>query len=203
MRNLIKYVFIFLAITVCSPMFSQSSTTSGGSLDEGALESQFDYIMRKSTNYQGHKVIKKAWIDKFYNNFSDSLTTSYTQIASLDRKILQQQARVDSLNTQVARLDGSVAQISKEKDSFSLFGILLNKSTYNALMWGLILGLGAALAYFVFRFKRSHIVTTKARNSYAKTKEEFDAFRQKTLEKEQKLMRELQDELNKNTMNMG
>ena len=203
MKNLIKYLFVALAFLASDVCFSQSSSAASGSLDEGTLKSQFDFMMRKSTNYQGHKVIKKLSIDKFYKNFSDSLNTSYKDIVALNDKVLRQQSNVDSFKVQVNRLQEDVAQVTKEKNSFSLFGLLLKKNTYNTLMWGLILILGGALAFFVVRFKRSHGLTTKARNSYTKTKEEFDAFRQKTLEKEQKLMRELQDELNKNTMNLG
>ncbi len=181
--------------------FGQSNT-GGGSLDAGNLQSQFDFMMRKSTNYQGHKVIKRTSIDKFYRNATDSLSNSYKEIATLNNRIDLQQINIDSLNSQVSQLQAGLTQVEKEKNSFSLFGILLKKNTYNTLLWGLILGLGGALALFVYRFKRSHALTTKARNSYEKTKTAFDAFRQKTLENEQVLMRRLQDELNKNSANI-
>lgn len=203
MKNLFKSLFVVFAFLAANVCYSQTSAAKSGSLEEGTLKSQFDFIMRKSTNYQGHKVIKKQSIDKFYGNFNDSLRTAYKDITALNDQVLRQQSNIDSFKVQVTRLESDVAQVSKEKNSFSLFGLLLNKNTYNTLMWGLILALAGALSLFVFRFKRSHALTTKAKSSYNKTKEEFDAFRQKTLEKEQKLMRELQDELNKNTMNMG
>ena len=186
-----------------SGLIAQGTEKNAGSLNAGTIDSQFDYLLKKSNNYQQYKVVRKDFINKFYSNVSDTLSSNNQKISSLNETIGVQQADVDSMNSQVVTLESDLAQVNKEKDSFSLFGILLNKSTYNTLMWGLILALLGTLIFYIFRFNRSHAVTAKAKESLDKTKTEFDAYRKKTLEKEQKLMRRLQDELNKNEMKMS
>ncbi|WP_235295776.1 hypothetical protein [Portibacter marinus] len=200
MRNLIFYALAFLWVSVLT---GQGSNENTGSLNDGTIDSQYDYLLDKSNNYQQYKVVRKDFLNKFYGNVADTLESNNNEIANLNRTIIMQEESVDSMKSKVETLQSDLAQVNKEKDSFSLFGILLNKSTYNTMMWSLILGLLGALIFYIFRFNRSHAVTAKAKENLSKTKSEFDAYRKKTLEKEQVLMRKLQDELNKNEMNMG
>ncbi len=200
MRNiLIYFALLFSSLTLSG----QTPQEKPGSLNEGSIDSQFKFLVKKSNNYQQYKVVRKDFLNKFYGNIADSLVLNNQEISKLNRTINVQQGDVDSMNSQVATLQQDLAQIKKEKDSFSFFGILLKKGTYSTIMWSLIFGLLGGLLLYIFRFNRSHAVTAKAKESLAKTKEEFDAYRKKTLEKEQVLMRKLQDELNKNEMNMG
>lgn len=196
MKNLLLAFGVFL---ITSSMAAQGSA----SLDAGSIESQFDYLVNKSNNYQQYEVVPRDFLTKFYKNIADSLNSYNEEMTTLNNTIYTQNISVDSLESMVMALNRDLEKVNKEKNSFALFGVLLKKGTYNALMWSLILGLLGALLLFIFRFKRSHVLTAKAKDNLSKTKEEFDAFRKKTLEKEQKLMRRLQDELNKNEMNMG
>ncbi len=192
-----------MAFLWVSVLTGQGSNENTGSLNDGTIDSQYDYLLDKSNNYQQYKVVRKDFLNKFYGNVADTLESNNNEIANLNRTIIMQEESVDSMKSKVETLQSDLAQVNKEKDSFSLFGILLNKSTYNTMMWSLILGLLGALIFYIFRFNRSHAVTAKAKENLSKTKSEFDAYRKKTLEKEQVLMRKLQDELNKNEMNMG
>jgi uncharacterized damage-inducible protein DinB len=64
-------------------------------------------------------------------------------------------------------------------------------------MWGIILVLIIALLIFIYRFKKNHSQTTEARQNLSTTEKEFEAYRAKALEKEQRLGRQLQDERNR------
>ena len=64
-------------------------------------------------------------------------------------------------------------------------------------MWSIIAALIALLAIFIFRFKNSNIVTKATKNALAELENEFKEHRRIALEREQKVRRELQDELNK------
>ncbi len=66
-------------------------------------------------------------------------------------------------------------------------GMPLSKASYNTIMWSIVGVLVVALAFFVFRYKKSHIHTSEARKNLAEVEKEFDAYRVKALEKEQRL----------------
>ena len=82
-------------------------------------------------------------------------------------------------------------------DNISLFGLLLNKTTYNSILWSLIGVLLISLLFFIYKFKNSSVLTNEAKESLVDVEQEFEQYRKKTLEKEQKLRRQLQDEINK------
>ena len=83
----------------------------------------------------------------------------------------------------------------------SLFGIPMSKSGYNVLMWSIIAGLLGLLLLFIYRFKNSNTITRNANKALAEIEEEFEEHRKVALEREQKVRRQLQDELNKQKSN--
>jgi hypothetical protein len=54
-----------------------------------------------------------------------------------------------------------------------------------------------ALFYFIFKFSKSNILTKEAQNNLLDIEQEFEEYRKKSIEREQKLRRQLQDEINK------
>ena len=76
-------------------------------------------------------------------------------------------------------------------------GMQMSKAGYSTLLWSIIAGLVAFLAFFIFRFKNSNIVTKETKSALAERENEFKEHRRVALEREQKVKRELQDMINK------
>jgi hypothetical protein len=53
------------------------------------------------------------------------------------------------------------------------------------------------LGFFIYKFNSSNVLTTEAKKSFQELQQEFDAHKKTAREREQKLARQLQDELNK------
>jgi hypothetical protein len=64
-------------------------------------------------------------------------------------------------------------------------------------MWSIIGALLALLIFFVYKFNNSNVVTKEAKLALAEMEEEFEEHRKVALEREQKVRRQLQDEINK------
>ena len=79
----------------------------------------------------------------------------------------------------------------------ALFGMQMSKGGYNALMWTIIAGLFALLLFFIYKFKNSNTITKQAKKALLETEEEYEEYRRNSLEREQKVRRQLQDEINK------
>ena len=73
----------------------------------------------------------------------------------------------------------------------------MTKNSYNLLLWSIITVLAITTVFFILRFKNSNSLTKAAKTNLAEIEEEFELHRKKSLEKEQKLRRQLQDEINK------
>ena len=78
-----------------------------------------------------------------------------------------------------------------------LLGMPMSKGSYATFMWSIIAVLIVFLALFVYRFKNSNAVTKNAEAALIDLENEFKEHRTMALEREQKVMRKLLDERNK------
>lgn len=197
MRLQLIITLLFSQLILTSLAQSDSTTTQSQGLDGGTLDQQFDYIIDKSNRYQDYKVVKRIWIDKLRANVDDSLQKGRTTISGLKTKNSQQAAKIESLQTAQEGLQKDLDQVNAEKDSMVFFGQLISKSGYNLMVWVLIFALIGISFFLGFKFKQANAITTKANAELLEIQNEFESFRKKSREKEQKLKRELQDEINK------
>ena len=167
------------------------------SLNSGTIDNQFEYVIRKSNNYQEYKVVKKNWLYTLKAHTIDSLKAVHKQLADTKQIVSNQSSEIGVLKTNLADTQGTLDTTNIEKDSMSLFGLQMSKTGYNVLMWSIIGGLLAMLLFFIYKFNNSNATTRTANKQLTETEEEFEEHRKRALEREQKVMRRLQDELNK------
>ena len=111
--------------------------------------------------------------------------------------IESQLSEIDGLKSNLSNTQNTLDATNKEKDSMSLFGWQMSKAGYNTMLWSIIAGLGVLLLFFIFKFKNSNAVTRAAKRSLEEIELEFEEHRRVALEREQKVRRQLQDEINK------
>lgn len=172
------------------------------SLDSGPIESQFEYLTKKSNGWtdergQRYEVVRVQWIEKIKRNTLDSLKAVHKTLNDTKTVVTKQNDEISKLKTSLNSTQGTLEQTNIEKDSMSLFGIQMSKGGYNTLMWSIITGLLAFALFFMYKFKNSNTITKEAKKSLAETEEEFEDHRRIALEREQKVRRQLQDEINK------
>ncbi|MAP53465.1 MAG: tRNA (guanine-N1)-methyltransferase [Altibacter sp.] len=163
-----------------------------------SLEDQFVDVVDNSNNYQDYKVIKKTKINKLRENIMDSIAALETEIQTSETSLDQQKNKIASLTQELAKTQEDLALSRKKENGIELFGMLTEKSTYNTIMWSIILILLLALGFFIYKYKNSNSVTKEAQLKLAETEIEFEEHRQKAIEQQQQLRRKLQDEINKN-----
>ena len=175
----------------------QAPQTNICSLDSGSIESQFDYINSVSNNFEEYKVVRRANLAKIRANVTDSLKVFKDQLGTLNNQLTEQKNSIDQLNGSLSTSQAELQQALDMKDSFSFLGMAIHKSTYNTMMWGIVIVLGILLLFFMYRFKRNYSVTAEIKQTLEETREEFELHRRNTLERERKLNRQLVDEMNK------
>lgn len=161
------------------------------------VKNQFIKVFRKSSNYQDYKVIKRSSFLKLQKNVLDSVHKIKKDVLLKQETINKQQAEITALNEKITTLNGNLSASINKENAISLLGISMNKTSYNALLWSVIVGLLVGLLWFIYKFKNSNVLTRTAENNLKEIEEEFEQHRKKSIEKEQKLRRKLQDEINK------
>ena len=173
------------------------------SLDSGNIDSQFEYVFRKSGNFKGtngqpYEAVKQAWLLKLKANVLDSLKTTYKDLANSEATVANQVKEIDDLKAKLGNTQTTLDQTNEEKNNMALLGMQTSKTNYNVIMWTIIAALTALLLFFIYKFKNSNSLTKEAKYKLEEVESEFEEHRRNALEREQKVRRQLQDELNKN-----
>ena len=161
------------------------------------LENQFDKIYRTSTTYQTYKVISMNKYLELKKNVLDSVKATEKTIADKDELLASERANIVKLEKELNETKANLTASTEKENSISFIGLELNKTTYNLLVWTIIIALALALGLFIFKFTRSNVLTKKAQEKLLEVEQEFESHRKNSLEREQKLRRQLQDEINK------
>jgi len=180
----------------------ESPENNQPSLDQGTIDSQFEYIFKKSGNFKGtngqaYEAVKAASLQKLRSNVLDSLKNTYKKLEASENTVGKQEQEIASLKKSLADTQDTLDNTNKEKDSMELFGIQMSKTNYNVLLWGIIATLIVLLALFIYKFQNSNAVTKSARLKLSELELEYEEHRKTALEREQKVRRQLQDEINK------
>lgn len=195
MNSFKTLLFSVVCILIVSISFAQEDDKL--SLNEGTVDNQFEYVIQKSNNYQEFKVVKKTWMYALKAHTMDSLNAIRKDLSDTQAVVDAQAKEILELKGNLENTQSSLDSTIEEKDSMTLFGIPMSKGGYSSLMWSIIGILVVLLLVFIYKFKNSNTVTKQAKLSLSETEEEFEEHRRNALEREQKVRRQLQDEINK------
>ncbi|MDC8000433.1 hypothetical protein POV26_05260 [Aequorivita todarodis] len=188
-----------LSLTLPLFFFSLTITAQDSiQVNKNTLNDQMTEAFDKSNSYQEYKVIKKAQLATLRRNILDSVSTLQKKIASMESEIAQEKIAVDSLGHNLKTTQQNLIKAKEKEDGIEIFGILTSKATYNSVMWGIIVILLLISGFLFYRFLNSHKITNAAQLKMAEMEIELEDYRRNSLEREQKLRRKLQDEINKN-----
>jgi hypothetical protein len=154
--------------------------------DKG-LFGQYQFVLTKVYHYQ------EPFISSLWRNFSDTLNSSRRKLKEAQGKLITQGKTIDSLNAQVTSKNEALSRV----DGIDILGVVLSKTTYNLIVWGLVAVFGITAIAVMASSGRAKREARYRTQLYTELEEEFKAFKTKANDKEKKLARELQTERNK------
>lgn len=192
-----KNYIVFLLISITSLAFAQENSQGKSN---GTLNEQFDYVMQKSNNFQEYKVVKKDYLLQLKKSSTDSVRQYQKELVDLKKQKESHQAIVSKLNDTLKTTQANLNELQTAQNNVDLFGTTMSKTNYNYLMWGIVSVLGLVLLLLFVQLKSAKSVANEQKSHAEKLETDFEDYKHKTLEKEQKLGRQLQDEINKNRL---
>ncbi|HAF78922.1 MAG TPA: tRNA (guanine-N1)-methyltransferase [Maribacter sp.] len=197
-------ILLLLALLLASNVqFAQNAEEEEDklSLDKGPISNQFDYIAKRSGNYRAdgvrYEVVKESNLFKIRKNVLDSIAAMNKKTGELKATIAEHETTITSLNKKLEETTTNLGLVTEEKDSMSFLGLPVSKGTYNFVLWTIIGALFLTLGLFIYKFRNSNILTQEAKQNLSELEVEYEDHRRRALEREQKISRQLQDEINK------
>ena len=193
--RLYKAIFFFLLFGM--QVIAQDASKPTPASKNGTIENQFDLVIQKSNNYQDFKVVKKEDLNLLKKNSMDSIAKFKTALNELKVKFSTHDVIVKGLNDSLQAVKTELKELKSAQNNVDFLGTPVSKSSYNLIMWGTVSVLFLFLIVSLFQMRSAKVNSKSARDELGKLEEEFDDYKRKALEKEQKLGRQLQDEVNK------
>lgn len=162
-----------------------------------SLKGQYGLLLARSKTYYGFKLINPARLASFYQSVADSIKKERAGNKATRVKLAEQTKTIASLNDQIKGKENSLASSNSRIDEITFLGISFEKSTYNTMVWAIIVLLALALAIVIIRSAKNIHEAKYRTGLYEEISQEYQAYKSKANEKEKKLARELQDERNK------
>ena len=176
---------------------AQGQLTKDSTKVDPSLKGQYQLMLTKSKTLNGYKLVNPGRISAFWKNISDTLSTTRKQLTNANQQLKAQEKDIADLKSQISGKESALAGTNAKINEINFLGISFTKSTYNTIVWSLIIGLAAALAFLILRSAKYMHEAKYRSNLYEEIAQEYQSYKTKANDKEKKLARELQDERNK------
>ena len=186
-----KSIYLFsIALFIFTSSFSQQKDTS-------SIKGKFNLIYNTSSSYKEFKVIRKSRFVNLRNQVSDSVKLLNNELNLKEEKINTLEQDLNNINKVLLKNIAEKTAAIRLQNSILFFGMALDKSSYKIMVWMTFILLIVLLCYFIFKYKNSYLIILAAKQDLLEAENELVKFKKKSIESDQKLRRQLQDEINK------
>jgi hypothetical protein len=187
MKQVLIRSVLTITVLIIAFLKAESQTAMPDVLFKNSLKEQMNYLDEHTKIYETYRAIREDMFQKLKANVSDTMSAVKNKIAGLylTRSVLTM--KIDSLTKSLAATNTSLDEITKSKNSISVIGLEINKSTYNKVMWTILAALLAALVLGFLAFKRNMTILSDTKKEFQDLKDEFEAYRKTSREAREKM----------------
>jgi Fe2+ transport system protein B len=189
-------IILLLSIVTCSMAYSQpaSKTVEDKNLN---LDERFRDMKAESQTFKDYKVIKESLLDRVWKITSDSIKRKEQEIAEIKNQIAKLQEELESTRNSMQVQQASMNDIIYDSTHISVMGIPFSKGLFLLLTAAVVGTLVFVLSVFFGRMKILNGLVKEKVLIADSIAHELEDFKKKSMEKQTKLSRELQNERNK------
>ncbi len=172
-----KQILLLSALTFTVTV-AAGQTKMPEELTSSTIREQINYMVEHTRIYEDYRAIREDMFRKLNGNILDTLAAEKGRVNELKNLTASLKVSNDSLNVLLGSTRNNLAEVTDTKNKISVFGIGINKNSYNAIMWSLIGGLLVIMIIGFLIFKRNLVVLLRTEKDLKELKEEFAAYRQ-------------------------
>ena len=165
--------------------------------DTLSLSKQFEQVYRRSSSYKDFKVIRKSTFQNLKKNTQDSIKIIDEKLKIESQKNTRLEQEISSFAKIRLEQDLELSEAILEKNTIFFVGLKLKKNTFKIIIWSIFFMLIIIICYLAYKLKDGVRITSQAKKELTRVEEEFNSYKKKSLVRDQKLRRQLQDEINK------
>ena len=161
------------------------------------LDEQFKELRDDSETFKVYKVIKQTELNSFWNTVMDSVGALKNEITKAEETIQNQSSEITNQKNIISTKDQEIEGLEFQTTHITVLGIDLYKEAFIVISFS-IMGLLVITIVILFgRFRSSQTVAKQKVIEWKKVTQELEKLKKESLEKQMKLRRELQTQINK------
>ena len=137
------------------------------------------------------------WVLKILTNSNDSLVAAKNDILQLQGQLQELSDSIGELQADLNNTNDKLDLAIKNRDRFKFVGMPVHKSLYNSIMWIVIAALAFLSVILFLSAKRNFSASRQLKNDLEEVKEEFEAYRKQSRERQEQLVVKHHNELRK------
>jgi hypothetical protein len=156
---------------------------------KSSITEQLNQTEAHTRIYENYRAVREDIFQILSRNIKDTVAGAKRKINNLNSVIAALNVRIDSINKAIETAKSSVDEMTRTKNSISVLGLEVNKTTYNSITWTIIVILIFLLVigYMIFRTNLS--TTIRSKKELVEVKNEFEEYRKrKNIEHEKMIM---------------
>lgn len=154
----------------------------------------YDSLIELSNNWSSkYKLVSEENLNSFKQKLKFSVDSLDKQVKTLNNLITKYKKEINNLENKNLDLNNEIADYIKAKNEINLFGIQVSVIFYQIFFFSIIIILLIVLTFLYIKYRNRNIVTQEAKENLASTTKEFEDYKHRAIEKQQKLGRELLD----------
>ncbi|GAA4760934.1 hypothetical protein GCM10023230_07390 [Flavobacterium hankyongi] len=166
-----------------------------------AIGNQFNTILEKSESYRDLKIVKGQLIQNLKRDVLSSISKIENDLLSSKAVLNQKSEEISTLKEKLGKTNAVLSSYTNKGPTITFLGIEFNKSFFNSFLSFILLGSIVSVVFFFFQFKKMNLATKHSKSVLNDLEEEYQSYKRSAIEREQKISRQLQDELNKQKKN--
>lgn len=176
--------------------FSQPTSIALEGKDH-TLNERYNLMKSKAQTFQDYKVIKEFVLDGVWKIVMDSVNKQELLLMQSHENISRLEANLQSVELTLRRERESAAGIVHDSTHISILGMDFKKSTFLTLSTFIFAAFVLIISFIVGKMKLMYANMKEKILVADMITHEYEEFKRKTLEKQTKLSRELQNERNR------
>jgi hypothetical protein len=160
------------------------------------LTEQFRTFRDDAENYGSYKVLKATELNSFWGIVQDSLGVKDKSIQEGNVLSTDLSTTITGLETELGTTQVSLAESQAESSSISILGIMVVKQNFAIVFYIILVLLLATIGILAFLYSQSNSVTKRTIKDNDDLQVDIKEMRQKYMDREILLKRELQTERN-------
>lgn len=192
-----KYFTAIFCLLTIQPLIAQIADQKPEDVSRPTLEERYQMMKSKSQTFQDYKVIKENVLDGVWKIMSDSIRTNKARLMEARGTISLMEQEIK--NARLATNQNAALMEAMEYDGthISIAGISSLKGIFVGTVVIFVLSLLILIAMLVGKLKLMYASAREKINLIDATSLEFEDYKRKSLDRQTKLSRELQNERNK------